>query len=805
MARWIDPQPVHIPDALRALAAEATAHAALDALVAALLVRRGLADPAAARSFLDPAAYQPAPTEDLPDLEVVVDRLAGAIARGDRIAVWGDFDVDGQTATALYVEALRVLGGEVVSAIPSRHASHGLHPVGVQRLIDEGASLIVTADTGVEGHRAVDLAAAHGVEVLITDHHDLPEALPDARAVLNPKRLPAGHPLSGLPGVGVAYQVARALFARVGRDPASLLDLVALGIVADVAPLRDDVRYLLQRGLQVLRRTERVGLRALIEVARLDPERIGADDIGYALAPRLNALSRMGQDLDAQAGVELLTTDDLTVARTIATRLEALNAQRRWITRQVTESALAQLARDRALLDGPAIVVAGAGWDPGIVGIVAGRLAERYAKPAIVISAPEGELARGSARSVEGVDIHAAIAAQRALLHRCGGHPMAAGLSIDAEQIDAFRRGLWRTLAGMPPPPEPTLQIDAILPLDQLSLSTYEAVQVLAPFGAGNPAPVFVTRDLELVSSAVVGRTREHRRVTVRDRQGHTTEVMWWQSVDLALPEGRFDLTYTLGVNAFRGNRALQLTWVEARSLPSGGAIAEPVAEPAAATMRDCREVGDPVAALRALWAGAARGQVVVWGEGGTPAGGVPCVGRTDLRKAETLVVWTAPPGPAVLQAALAQVSPREVVLCAQDPGLDALGPFLQRLAGLVKHALRVRAGQVSLAALAEAMAHQEATVALGLAWLAHKGQLCYTLADQGRVTLAAGDAAQYDRWGAVGAGSKPAPTIASPSGGQPPSGEDLAAVQAQLAAALEETAAYRAYYRRAETRYVVR
>ena len=278
MVQWIDPQPVEVPAALRSVVEDVARPPVGIALVAELLARRGIEDPGQARGFLDPGAYTPAPPDALTDLDIAVERLSHALQRGERMAVWGDFDVDGQTATALYVQALRDLGGDVTYHIPSRQASHGLHPAGVGQLIEAGVRLILTADTGIDGHQAVELAHRQGVDVLITDHHDLPQVLPSAMAAVNVKRLPPAHPLRELPGVGVAHQVVRALYGRAGRDTDHLLDLVALGIVADVATVRDDVRYWLQRGLQVLRRTSRAGLQAMFELARLEPAQLVLGD-----------------------------------------------------------------------------------------------------------------------------------------------------------------------------------------------------------------------------------------------------------------------------------------------------------------------------------------------------------------------------------------------------------------------------------------------------------------------------------------------------------------------------------------------
>jgi single-stranded-DNA-specific exonuclease len=762
-----------------------------ETLVAELLVRRGITDPLAARAFLDPNAYRPASPFELPGLDRTVERLAKAVKTGEQIAVWGDFDVDGQTATVLYYTAFQEMGARVRYTIPTRLQSHGVHPGGVQCLIEEGVQLIVTADTGVSAHPAIDLAARQGVDVLVTDHHDLPPSLPAACALVDPKLLQAGHPLRGLPGVGVAYQVVRGLEQMLGRYGLSeaSLDLVALGIVADVALIEGDTRYLLQRGLDGLRRTERPGLLALMEAARLEPAYVDEEDIGFALAPRLNALSRVAQypgaapdaasALDATSGVELLTTKDEVRARTLAVAMEALNARRRWLTQQTFDAALAQLERDRQLLEqAPAIVVSGANWDPGIVGIVAGRLVDRYSRPAIVFSAPPGEIARGSARSIEGVDIHAAIAAAsgEVKVHRYGGHPMAAGLSLDETAIGAFRRALWGAVArATPEPVEPELAIDGELSLAELSLGLVQAVNQLAPFGLGNEAPVFVARGLALASSRLIGRTRAHRRLIVRDEAGREQEVLWWYSAGQDLPEGAFDLAFRVGVNRFRGEERVQLTWVEARMLEAPAVHVE-VKPPIA--VRDYRRAASSSGAaqrsgLLASLVNQAQAPCVVWGEG--PAadrpGAVQMRDRGSLQPAVTLIIWTAPPGVDEWEEALDTVAPREVVLVCLDPGMDVPRAFLRRLAALCKYALREYRGQTRLAALGAATAQTEWAVLLGLRWLAARGQIAFDT--EGKLVL-----------------------LHAPEG---QAGDvDRKRLEEQLRSELLETAAYRTYLRTA-------
>ncbi|MFZ5918782.1 MAG: single-stranded-DNA-specific exonuclease RecJ [Chloroflexota bacterium] len=758
MSNWVEPPEIHVPESL----GEAVGG---HPLVAETLARRGIRTPQAARAFLDPAHYTPAPPEALPDLPAAAGRVEAAIRNGERICVWGDFDVDGQTSTALLVSTLRALGANVTHYIPVRaRESHGIGRAALERVLNDGAQLILTCDTGIAEHKVVSYSASRGVDLVITDHHDLPPALPAAHAVVNPKRLPPGHPLAELPGVGVAYKLAQALLARAGRadEAAMLLDLVALGIVADVAALVDDVRYLLQCGLEALRATGRLGLRELMRVAGILPAGFTEEQIGFALAPRLNALGRLA---DANAAVEFFTTDDLIRARTLAQQLEGLNTRRQLLTRQVHRAALAQIQQDPALLNEAALILCHPNWPASVVGIVAGRLAERYGRPAILFSAPPGQPARGSARSVPGVDISAAIAAHGEMLHRYGGHPMAAGLSIDAEQIPAFRRAITRTVALMAAeaPPSAAILVDAFLPLAELSLDLVAELERLAPFGHGNPPLTLAARNLRLAGDAKIGRHEEHRRITVRDEANRTYETFWWHAADRPLPDGSFDLAYTVRASDYQGRREVQIQWLAARER-----IPERVAVAAKPTLQvlDYRHVSNPCDVLAGL---GERASVQVWTEGAKTVGGR---GRHQLEPGPALAVWTIPPGLAELQAALKRVSPQTVYLFGQPPGEDDLRSFLTRLAGLVKHALG-QGGRVDLAALAAATAQCEATVRAGLEWLAARGQVQLVQVSGEALSLAPGD------------------------GHSRPEARDI---QARLKALLDETAAYRAHFLRVAT-----
>ena len=653
----------------------------------------------------------------MPGLDRAVARLRRAIESQERVRIWGDFDADGQTATALFLDALRLLGADVDFYVPSREESHGLNQEGVERLAREGIKLLVTCDTGVTAFAEVDLCQRSGIDVIITDHHDPSSDLPKAQAVVNPKLLPGGHPLRELTGVGCAFKVVEALNELLGvaERTEALLDLVAVGMVADVAALVGDVRYLVQRGLGVLQGASRVGFRALLESAALDPAGVAAEHIGYVIAPRLNALGRLG---DARLCVELLTTHDQGRARLLASALEQSNDQRKLLVKQVLDAAEAQIQREGPKLEqSPVLVLSHQGWPEGIIGVVAGRLAERYGRPTVLIAVGRDGHARGSARSVAGCDIHAAIAAQSDLLERYGGHPMAAGFALAADQVDEFRRRLQMAVEKQMAqgPQEAVLEIDAYVQLSDLSLELARDLARLGPFGPGNPSPCLVAQDLELLSHVIIGRTAEHRRLIVRDRREQERTVLQWHGADLALPEGRFDLAFGLRDSDYRGEHEAQLEWIGAREIePSEGV------SPSRMEIVDLRGVPNPAAAVAKHVAGRA---AQFWAEGGVVAAGTAS-DRTRLKQAAVLVICSIPPGPAELRRAVESVAPQRLILLSADPNLDAPAAFMTRLLGLVKHVLASKGRETRLSQIAAAMGHREATIRAGLRLLQAKGQI---------------------------------------------------------------------------------
>jgi len=764
---WLERKGIQIPD-------ELTAVVGGHRLVAQALVQRGMQDISTAKAFLDPAHYVPAGPEQLPGLAEAVDLLQGAIQRGETICVWGDFDVDGQTATTLLVSALEGLGAGVIYHIPVRaRESHGVG-VPALKLILEGAlgerpSVLLTCDTGISAHDAVAYAQHNGMTVIITDHHDLPPSLPEADAIINPKLLPAGHPLGSLPGVGVAYKLMEAMYANAGRpaEIESQLDLAALGIVADLAVLAGDTRNLLQHGLERLRKAGRPGLRAMLELVELDASRLTEEHIGFILAPRLNAIGRLS---DANPIVEFLTTPDMGRARILSLEMEGLNARRKLLTDQVSQAALAQLERDPALSESTVLVLAHPEWPAGVLGIVASRLVERTHKPVVLLSCPPGESARGSARSVEGVDITAAIRVQKELLAGFGGHPMAAGLSIEPQRIPEFRSALSRSVADLmgAMPPHPLLYIDGYLELSELSLELVRDLERLAPFGPGNPALILASRRLRAASTSPVGREGDHLLVTVEDDSGDTHRVIWWGGGGEAVPEGLFDLAYSVRSSSYRGQAEIQIEWVDAQ------AVEEPMAEistwQSPEEIIDFRKEDNPLAELGA-WLD--HPGVQVWAEG-LQAEQAIGTNRLELVEGDTLVIWTIPPGPEEMLAALHIVKPKSVVLFATNPVMNGFESYIKRVAGLIKYALASSQGRVSMQSLAAATSQRLATTRAALAWLQAAGHI--------QIVHLEGDTA----WLTQGEG-KP--------------GAELPEAAQRLKAALEETAAYRAFYIRADIR----
>ena len=546
--------------------------AGLPPLCAAVLCARGVDTAPAASAFL---AHGPDLLHDpflLRDMEKAVERISRAIREQETLAVYGDYDVDGITATCLLTQFLRTLGGQVVSYIPDRtEEGYGLNNHAIDALARQGVTLIVTVDCGITAAQEVEYARALGVDVVITDHHQCKEVLPQAVAVVDPRRPDCSYPFPDLAGVGVALKLALALTAPAQR-PQVLLDygeLAAIGTVADVMLLQGENRALVHLGLERLADCSRPGLQALLREAGCPRGQVPTTvTIGYGLAPRINAAGRMEQ---AGTALELLLTQDPQRGQELAQELCQLNRLRQAIELEIFQHC-DQLLTHTPALSAPVIVLAGEGWHQGVIGIVASRLAEKYACPAFMISL-DGDKGKGSCRSFGGFNLFGALERCAPLLDSYGGHELAAGFSIRRDNIPAFRAALCQLVeefAGHQPM-ESSLDVDCEIPhCSLLSTQDVESLSLLEPFGSGNPKPVFLLRSVCVLSHTDVGGGR-HLKLKLR-RDGVAMDAIFFSANTAAcgIENGqRLDIAFTLQINQFRGNRTVQLQLCDLRPAPT--------------------------------------------------------------------------------------------------------------------------------------------------------------------------------------------------------------------------------------------
>jgi single-stranded-DNA-specific exonuclease len=606
--RWlIDPCPP-------AAAAHLASALGLHRTTAEVLVRRGHATAAAARAFLE----LDGPLHDpllLGDMAAACERIGRALAADERICVHGDYDADGICATALAVLALRELGADVHWHVPSRFdEGYGLATETVERLAGDGVSLLLTVDCGITAADQVARAAALGMDVIVTDHHRPGDVLPACPLVCT---RPSEYPFPELAGTGVVFKLAQALHAQAGRDPAALerhLDLVALATIADVVPLVDENRGLVRAGLRRLARTTRPGLRALMATARVDRARVSAADVGFRLAPRINAAGRLCHPGEA---LELLLTDDDARAKALATRLESLNRERQMVEDGILNEALDQIeARGAEWRARRAYVLSSPDWHEGVVGIVASRLVERCGR-AVVLIAERGEEAKGSGRSIPGYDLHAGLTACRDHLQRFGGHRVAAGLTMATGGVEAFADALAAhaeaALAGADL--QPRQHVDAVLAPAEASLELADELARLEPFGLGNPGVTLLAPAASLHGVERMGDGR-HLRMSV-ELGGFRCRAVWFghgAAADDLRAGGRRDVAYRLSRNEWNGAASVQMLLRAVCPVPDGAvAVAlDPAAIPAdgvaaAACVEDMRGRGVQVATIARLVAAGER------------------------------------------------------------------------------------------------------------------------------------------------------------------------------------------------------
>jgi len=564
MVSAASPRPIRLvvtpqPDDARLSAL--TAALSVPRALAALLLQRGFDDVESARRFLRPALDHLGDPLALRGMAEAVDAVAAAIRARQTILVHGDYDVDGQCATALLTRALRAAGAAVEPFVPHRmEDGYDFREAGLVRAREVGAGLILTCDCGITAVETVRAARAEGFAVVVTDHHLPGEELPPATAILDPQLDGDDSPYAMLCGTGVAFKLVQALVPALGLPsnlPLHLLDYVALATVADVVPLQGENRVLVQQGLKVLANTRWVGLRALIRSAGLDGKPIRAGQLGFVLGPRLNAVGRIG---DAKDGLRLLLTDDEAEATRLADQLEAQNTERQALDQAILEEAIEQVETNGRLDSDAAIVLAAEGWHAGVIGIVASRLVERYGRPAFMIAFGEeaSAMGKGSGRSISRFHLRDALTACEDLLERYGGHRMAAGLTIHRDRFDAFRERFVAEANRLLERDDlvPEQRVDVVLALDEATPELESLCQYLEPCGMGNPGPVFAVRGAWLDGAREVG--KGHLKGVLR-AGGSSLDAIGFGMFDRApAPSASVDVAFKLETNSYRGRKSLQ-------------------------------------------------------------------------------------------------------------------------------------------------------------------------------------------------------------------------------------------------------
>ncbi len=526
--------------------------------LAALLVQRGHATPELARRFLKPALSDLADPSSLFDLDNAARAVAEAVTAGRTVMVHGDYDVDGQCATALLTQTLRIAGARVVPFIPHRlRDGYDFGPAGLAAARAAGASLIITCDCGITAVEAVAAAAEAGIGVVVTDHHIPGPVLPAARAVVDPQRIEDHSGLSQLCGTGVAFKLVQALAPLLGLPanlPFHLLDLVALATVADVVPLVGENRILVKHGLKVLQQSRWPGLRALIEVAGHAGRDIRSGQLGFVLGPRLNAAGRIGDPAD---GLRLLLSTDPAEAGALARRLDALNAERQTLDQRILDEALEQVEQGDPGRDA-GLVLTGEGWHPGVVGIVASRVVERYGRPTFLI-AFDGEIGKGSGRSISRFNLHSALSECGDLLERFGGHHMAAGVTIRRSRLEEFRDRFARVAREALAPEDlgPEQRVDLVVPLTEVTRDLERLCRHLEPSGSGNPSPVFGVRGVRFVEVAHL--RNGHLKGLLDDGHGRVAAIGFHLADRAAwLGDSPVDAAFRIECNEWQGTTTLQ-------------------------------------------------------------------------------------------------------------------------------------------------------------------------------------------------------------------------------------------------------
>ncbi|MBQ9314442.1 MAG: single-stranded-DNA-specific exonuclease RecJ [Clostridia bacterium] len=539
------------------LVKEIAFHYSISETIAKVILNRGIEKDAQINDFLHPNIDKLYDPFLFNDMDIAVNRILKCKEDNEKVTIYGDYDVDGITSTAILSKFLIELGIENDFYLPNRLSEgYGLNNNAIDKIVQNGTKLLITVDCGISGYNEVEYAKEHGLDVIVTDHHECPEKLPQAIAVIDAKRPDSTYPFNSLAGVGVTFKLIHAISLKLGLDRKSYLkylDIVCLGTVADIVPLVDENRLIVHFGLMLVKQTKNIGLKSLIEIAGYN-ESIDSTAISFGLAPRINACGRLGK---AEIALKLLLTTSIEEAKKIAIELNNFNKERQEVEKRIINDAMEIIEKDK-LYNDDIIVLASENWHHGVIGIVSSKITETYYKPSILISIEDG-IGKGSGRSIDGFDLHSALTECSEYLDKFGGHEMAIGLSLDADNIEKFKQKIKEvTSKNIDKEAVPKLKIDALINPKEINFEIFDSMNLLEPYGEANHPPIFVSKNLKVDSVRLLSNDR-HLKLTLKG-DNILLNAIGFNLGDRVIHIGdRIDVAYMLEVNKFNNMQNIQL------------------------------------------------------------------------------------------------------------------------------------------------------------------------------------------------------------------------------------------------------
>lgn len=700
-------------------------------ILAKILFNRGINTRDKVKKFLNNKNYNPTSAYDFPNMQKGVKRIIKALDNSEGILVYGDYDVDGVTSTTILVSFLQKLGAKVHYHIPDRfEEGYGMNRNVIKNKAEaDDIDLILSCDCGISNYEEVKLAKELGLDVIITDHHDLPDDLPPVDVILTPKFFNKKHKAYTLPGAGMAYYLVKGIKKFIEKNSNykniynsnikenQYLDLLSLAIVADVVPLRGENRYLLKKGLKFLKETDRKSLNKLFELSGINKKLINEEDIAFRIAPILNAAGRMEH---ANIAVELFLARDDGKINKLANKLIKINNRRKEIQQKIIKEAEEMLKNENNYKD-KAIILYQPHWHEGLLGIAAGRLAENYNLPALLITLKEDEKTlTGSARSIEEIHINDKLKKVKKYLIKFGGHAGAAGFSLQRDKYTIFKKELSSLLEDElnKISRKEKIQVDAKINFNDIDIGSYYSLRKLAPFGEENPKPLFVSKNCQLLKSRSFSNNK-HKRLIIKQNNAKKNAIWWW-SGEKKVPEN-LNLIYHLDINRFRGQENIQLTVeniLDTKKNMQSNINNDFLKNLKIRDYRNWRERNNIVNDLSEI------GDAVYYQEGKNDSYYKPAIDRYDIGENNKLVLLSFPPSLSILNDLIYNNEPSEIILAFNKKNLKEKESFIKRLTAIVKYILREKSGKLKINEIAVLTGELEITVEIALKYLKSSGFL---------------------------------------------------------------------------------